>query len=40
LFGGIKGRFTGVPIVRGALQTSIIGGIAAGAAFAIAHWIS
>ena len=40
IFGGIKGRFTGVPVVRSALQTTIIGGLAAAAAFAIAHWIS
>ncbi len=40
VFGGIKGRFTGVPIVRSALQTSIIGGLAAAAAFCIARWIS
>ena len=40
LFGGIKGRFTGVPVIRSALQTSIIGGLAAAAAFGIARWIS
>jgi vacuolar iron transporter family protein len=40
VFGGIKGRFTGVPIVRSALQTSVIGGLAAAAAFGIARWIS
>jgi vacuolar iron transporter family protein len=40
VFGGIKGRFTGVPIIRSALQTSIIGGLAATAAFGIARWIS
>ena len=40
VFGGIKGRFTGVPVVRAALQTVIIGGLAAAAAFAIARWIS
>src|SRR6202045_2316052 len=40
LFGGVKGRFTGVPVVRSALQTSIIGGLAATAAFGIARWIS
>jgi VIT1/CCC1 family predicted Fe2+/Mn2+ transporter len=40
VFGGIKGRFTGVPVVRSALQTSIIGGLAATAAFLIARWIS
>lgn len=39
-FGGIKGRFTGVPVLRSALQTSIIGGLAAAAAFGIARWIS
>ena len=40
LFGGIKGRFTGVPVIRSALQTGIIGGLAAAAAFGIARWIS
>ncbi len=40
VFGGIKGRFTGVPVVRAALQTVIIGGLAAAAAFAIARLIS
>ena len=40
VFGGIKGRFTGVPVVRSALQTSVIGGLAAAAAFGIARWIS
>jgi VIT1/CCC1 family predicted Fe2+/Mn2+ transporter len=40
LFGGIKARFTGVPVLRGALQTSVIGGLAAAAAFAIAKWIA
>jgi VIT1/CCC1 family predicted Fe2+/Mn2+ transporter len=40
LFGGIKGRFTGVPVFRSALQTSVIGSLAAAAAFAIARWIS
>jgi VIT1/CCC1 family predicted Fe2+/Mn2+ transporter len=40
LFGGIKGRSTGVPIFRGALQNTLIGGLAAAAAFGIARWIS
>ena len=40
IFGGIKGRFTGTPVFRSALQTSIIGGLAAAAAFGIARWIS
>ena len=39
IFGGIKGRFTGVPVLRSALQTSFIGGLAAAAAFGIARWI-
>ena len=40
LFGGIKGHFTGVPVIRSALQTSIIGGLAAAVAFSIARLIS
>jgi VIT1/CCC1 family predicted Fe2+/Mn2+ transporter len=40
VFGAIKGRFTGVPVFRSALQTSVIGGLAAAAAFGIARWIS
>jgi vacuolar iron transporter family protein len=40
IFGGIKGHFTGVPILLSALQTSVIGGLAAAAAFGIARWIS
>jgi VIT1/CCC1 family predicted Fe2+/Mn2+ transporter len=40
IFGGIKARFTGVPVLRGALQTTLIGGLAATAAFVIACWIS
>ena len=38
VFGGVKGRFTGVPMLRSALQTALIGGLAA-AAFGIARWI-
>ena len=40
IFGGVKARFTGVPVLRSALQTSVIGGLAAAAAFGIARWIS
>ncbi len=40
VFGGVKARFTGAPIVRGAVQTTLIGGLAAAAAFAIARWIA
>lgn len=39
-FGYVKGRFTGTPPVRGALQTVLIGGLAAAAAFGIARVIS
>jgi VIT1/CCC1 family predicted Fe2+/Mn2+ transporter len=40
LFGYVKGRFTGVPPLRSGLQTVLIGGLAAAAAFAIARAIS
>lgn len=40
VFGYIKGRFTGAPKLRSALQTSIIGGLAAAAAFGIAKAIA
>lgn len=40
LFGFIKARFTGARPVRGALQTALIGGLAAAAAFAIARAVS
>jgi VIT1/CCC1 family predicted Fe2+/Mn2+ transporter len=39
-FGYVKGRFTGTRPLRSALQTTLIGGLAAGAAFAIARAIS
>lgn len=39
LFGYIKGRFTGAQPVRSAMQTVLIGGLAAGAAFFIARAI-
>jgi VIT1/CCC1 family predicted Fe2+/Mn2+ transporter len=40
IFGYIKGRFTGTSPIRSALQTVLIGGVAAAAAFAIARAIS
>jgi len=40
IFGGIKGRFTGTPVIRSGLQTTLIGGLAAAAAFLIARMIS
>jgi VIT1/CCC1 family predicted Fe2+/Mn2+ transporter len=40
VFGAVKGRFTGVPPLRSGLQTLLIGGIAATAAFLIARYIA
>jgi len=40
VFGYVKGRFTGAGPVRSALQTAVIGGLAAAAAFGIARAIS
>ena len=40
IFGYVKGRFTGSRPMRSAIQTALIGGIAAAAAFAIARAIS
>jgi VIT1/CCC1 family predicted Fe2+/Mn2+ transporter len=39
IFGYVKGKFTGTRPVRSALQTALIGSVAAGAAFAIARLI-
>jgi VIT1/CCC1 family predicted Fe2+/Mn2+ transporter len=38
-FGGVKARFTGADPLRSALQTLVVGGIAASAAFFIARMI-
>jgi VIT1/CCC1 family predicted Fe2+/Mn2+ transporter len=40
VFGAVKGHFTGVPLLRGAVQTLLVGGVAATAAFLIARLIS
>jgi VIT1/CCC1 family predicted Fe2+/Mn2+ transporter len=40
VFGYVKGRFTGAPPVRSALGTALIGGLAAGVAFAIAQAVT
>ena len=40
VFGAVKGRFTGVSMIRSGLQTALIGGLAAAAAFGIARLIS
>lgn len=39
IFGGIKARFTSVPSWRGAMQTLLVGGAAASAAYAVAKLI-
>ncbi len=39
LFGYIKGRITGVKAFCSAVQTALIGGTAAGAAFGLASWL-
>ena len=40
VFGAVKGRFTGTPMIRSGFQTALIGGLAAAAAFAIASLIA
>jgi VIT1/CCC1 family predicted Fe2+/Mn2+ transporter len=40
VFGWVKGRFTGAPYLRSALQTMLIGALAAGCAFALARLVS
>jgi VIT1/CCC1 family predicted Fe2+/Mn2+ transporter len=40
VFGAVKGHFTGVAPLRGALQTAIVGGVAAGFAYGLARLVS
>ena len=40
VFGYVKGRFTGKTPIRSAVQTAVVGGLAAGAAFMIAKFIA
>ena len=40
VFGFVKGRLTGIPPLRGGLQTLLTGGIAAAVAFALARLVS
>src|SRR5580658_8404508 len=40
VFGYVKGKFTGAPPLLSAVRTTVIGGLAAGAAYAIARLIS
>jgi vacuolar iron transporter family protein len=39
-FGAAKARFTGVAMLRGALQTAVVAGVAAGFAYALARLVS
>lgn len=39
-FGAAKARFTGVPMLRGAVQTAVVGGVAAAVAYALARVVS
>ncbi|WP_266171104.1 VIT1/CCC1 transporter family protein [Dyella subtropica] len=39
LFGAAKAHFTGIGMLRGAVQTMLVGGIASAAAFLLARWI-
>ncbi|MDH5193196.1 MAG: VIT1/CCC1 transporter family protein [Nitrospira sp.] len=39
IFGYVKSRFTGISPLRGGLQTVLVGGLAAAAAFGIARLI-
>jgi VIT1/CCC1 family predicted Fe2+/Mn2+ transporter len=39
IFGAFRAHFTGVPIVRGAVQTILVGGIAAAAAYGLARLV-
>lgn len=40
VFGYVKGKLTGIPPIRGGVQTVVIGGLASAAAFGLARWIS
>jgi VIT1/CCC1 family predicted Fe2+/Mn2+ transporter len=40
VFGGVKGRLTGSGTLRSAVQTLVIGGLAAGAAYLLARLLS
>ncbi len=40
VFGFVKGHFTGVPKLKGALQTALVGSLAAGVAYVIAKSIA
>ncbi|WP_018665110.1 VIT1/CCC1 transporter family protein [Heyndrickxia acidiproducens] len=40
IFGAVKGRFTGSNVLKSGLETVVIGGLAAAAAFGLARWLA
>jgi vacuolar iron transporter family protein len=40
VFGAFRAHFTGMPVVRGSIQTALVGAVAAGAAFGLARLVS
>ena len=40
IFGAVKARFTGVSVARSAIQTTLVGGVAAAAAYLLARFVS
>jgi vacuolar iron transporter family protein len=40
IFGGVKGRLTGAGALRSAVQTALIGGVAAAVAYLLAKWLT
>jgi VIT1/CCC1 family predicted Fe2+/Mn2+ transporter len=40
VFGALKGKFTGSSVLRSAVETAAIGGVAAAVAFALARLVS
>ncbi len=40
IFGSVKGKFTGVPVCKSALQTVLVGGLAAACAHGLVRLIS
>jgi len=40
IFGAVKGKFTSIPPLKGALETFMVGSVAAGAAFVLARLLA
>lgn len=39
VFGYVKGHFVGVSRIKSAIQTAVVGGLAAAVAYSLAHWL-